>query len=133
MSQERLDLLEKYIEIGGCNLLIPGVPSVVFENSIILKANIDKKELNGHYEEMTFCPPTWYKELIDKSKESYTILIIDNINEVDEDEQVKFIEILKYKKIATFELPKNCLVIVTCLDLNTRKINDEVYSLLVQI
>ena len=55
------------------------------------------------------------------------------INEAPLEEQTKFIEILKYKKVSTFELPKNCLVIVTCSDLTTNKINEEVYSLLAQI
>ena len=45
----------------------------------------------------------------------------------------KFIEILKYKKISTFELPENCLIIVTCSDLTNNKINEEIYSLVAQI
>ncbi len=73
------------------------------------------------------------KELLDKSKINYVVLVIENINEIPLEEQTKFIEILKYKKVSTFELPKNCLVIVTCSDLTTNKINEEVYSLLAYI
>ena len=98
-----------------------------------MKSNIDKSELNGHYENVEFCPPTWYKELLEKSKSEHVILVIENINDISLEEQNKFIEILKYNKISTFELPKNCLIIVTCSDLNNKKISEEVYSLLAQI
>ena len=71
--------------------------------------------------------------VLDKSKTSTVVLVIENLNEIPLEEQTKFIEILKYKKISTFELPKKCLVIVTCSDLTVNKINEEVYSLLAQI
>ncbi len=133
MNQERLDLLKNYIQSGVSPLLIENIPSNFFRSSVIIKSNIEKAELNGHYENTNFCPPTWYQELIEKSKTNPTALVIENINEIALEEQTKFIEILKYKKISTFELPKNCLVIVTCSDLSANKVNEEVYSLLAQI
>ena len=133
MNEERLSLLENYIKTGVAPLLVVGVPSNLFSNSVILKSNIDKSELNGHYENVEFCPPTWYKELLEKSKSGHVILVIENINDISIEEQNKFIEILKYKKVSTFELPKNCLIIVTCSNLNNKKISEEVYSLLAQI
>ena len=133
MNKERLNLLESYIKTGVAPLLIENIPSDLFSNSVVLKSNIDKSELNGHYEDIEFCPPTWYKELLEKSKLDYVILVIENINDISVEEQNKFIEILKYNKISTFTLPKNCLIIVTCSDLNNKKISEEVYSLLAQI
>ena len=133
MNKERLNLLANYIKSDAFPLLIPNINSRVFANSVIIKAGIDQCELTGHYENIDFCPPTWYIELVKKSKINYVFLIIENINEVPIEEQTKFIEILKYKKISTFELPKNCLIIVTSSDLNANKINEEVYSLLAQI
>lgn len=133
MNKERLNLLENYIKSGVSPLLVQTIPSNSFNNSVIIKSNIDRSELNGHYENTDFCPPLWYKELLDKSKTNTSVLVIENINEIPLEEQTKFIEILKYKKISTFEFPKNCLVIVTCSDLTANKINEEVYSLLAQI
>ena len=133
MNKERLNLLENYIKSGVSPLLIKNISSSAFNNSVIIKSNIDRSELNGHYENAEFCPPQWYKELLAKSKASIAVLVIENINEIKLEDQTKFIEILKYKKVSTFELPKNCLVIVTCSDLTTNKINEEVYSLLAQI
>lgn len=133
MNKERLNLLENYIKTGISPLLVQNMPSNFFDNSVVIKSDIDKSELNGHYENTDFCPPLWYKELLDKSKINMTVLVIENINEIKLEEQTKFIEIFKYKKISTFKLPKNCLVIATCSDLTTNKINEEVYSLLVQI
>ena len=133
MNNERLELFKSYLKAGISPLLVQNIPVNIFDNSVIIKANIDKSELNGHYEDTEFVPPIWYKELIEKSKINTAILIIENINEIDLVEQIKFIEILKYKKISTFNLPKNCIIIVTCTDLSISKINEEVYSLLAQI
>ncbi len=133
MNKERLNLLENYIKSGINPLLIENIPSSFIDDYVVLKADIDRSELNGHYENTEFCPPLWYKELLDRSKTNDAILVIENINDIPIEEQTKFIEILKYKKISTFELPKNCLIIVTCSDLRTNKINEDVYSLLAQI
>ncbi len=133
MNEEWLKMFENYIKSGVSPLLIPNMPSNFFKTNVILKSNIDRAELNGHYENTNFCPPVWYKELVDKSKTNTTVLVIENINEIPLEEQTKFVEILKYKKVSTFELPKNCLIIVTCTDLTVNKINEEVYSLLAQI
>ena len=133
MNKERLNLLENYIKSGINPLLIENIPSSFINDYVVLKADIDRSELNGHYENTEFCPPLWYKELLDRSKTNDAILVIENINDIPIEEQTKFIEILKYKKISTFELPKNCLIIVTCSDLRTNKINEDVYSLLAQI
>lgn len=130
MNKDRLSLLENYIKAGVGPLLVENLPSNSFKNSIVIKGNIDKSELNGHYENIDFCPPMWYKELLEKSKSNHMVLVIENINEVPLEEQTKFIEILKYKKISTFELPQNCTIIVTCSNLSEKKINEEVYSLL---
>lgn len=133
MNKERLVLLENYIKFGEYPLLLQNIPSNFFNNSVIIKSNVDRSELNGHYEHISFCPPLWYNELLNKSKMNMTFLVIENINEIPLGEQTKFIELLKYKKVSTFELPRNCLIIVTCSDLAVNKINEEVCSLLVQI
>jgi len=133
MNKDRLNLLQNYIKAGISPLLIQNIPSDSFNNFVVIKSSIDRSELNGHYENMDFCPPLWYKELVVKSKSKYVVLVIENINEIGLEEQTKFIEILKYKKVSTFNLPKNCLVVVTCSDLSINKINEEVYSLLAQI
>lgn len=133
MNKERFNLLENYIKSGVSPLLVQNIPSNFFDNSIVIKSDIDKSELNGHYENVNFCPPLWYKDLLDKSKTKTVVLVIENINEIKLEEQTKFIEILKYRKVSTFKLPKNCLIIVTCSDLTANKINEEVYSFLAQI
>lgn len=133
MNKERLNLLQNYVKSGISPLLIQNISSNSFNNSVVIQANTKVSELNGHYENADFCPPTWYKELLEKSKTNPVILVIENINEIPLEEQTKFIEILKYKKVSTFDLPKNCFIIVTCSDLSVNKINEEIYSLLAQI
>lgn len=133
MNKEKLKIFEDYIKLGISPLLVQNMSTDLFDDSVVIDATISKEELNGHYENMEFCPPVWYKELLEKSKANHVILIIKNINEISLEEQTKFVEILKYKKVSTFDLPENCLIVVTYTDLNTNKINEEVYSLVAQI
>ena len=122
-------LLENYMGLK-IPLLVEQISSDCFPHSVVIQSNIDKSELNGHYENTDFCPPRWYQELLQKSKANHVILVIENINEIELEEQTKFIEILKYKKVSTFDLPENCSIVVTC---SNHKINEQVYSLLAQI
>ena len=48
-------------------------------------------------------------------------------------EQKKFIELLKYRKVSTFDLPNNCRIIVTANKINEEMINEEVFSLVARI
>ena len=133
MNKERLEMIDKYIKSNVGPILISNVSFKDVENAIILKSNIDKLELTGHYENTTYCPPKWYQELVDMSKTKYSLLVIEKINEIPIEEQPKFIEILKYRKISTFKLPENCCVVATCTDLTTNKINEDVYTLLAHL
>ena len=133
MNQERLELLKEYLRIGEVPLLIEDISSEIFDNEVKIDSSIDIDELNGHFEDIEFCPPKWYKELEEKSKKGHVLLVIENINNIPIVEQKKFIEIIKYRKVSTFELPKNCLIVATCNNLNESKINEEVYSLFAQI
>ena len=68
MNKERLNNLKNYIKAGVSPLLVANIPSSLFTNSVVLEASIDTTLLNGHYENIEFCPPLWYKELLAKSK-----------------------------------------------------------------
>lgn len=125
--------LKNFLLVNDCPILIEDIPNEIFEDSVILCNDCDISELNGHYEGINFVPPTWYKILTEKSKNQHSILIINQINEIPINEQLKFIEILKYRKISTFELPTNCSVIATCSDLQNKPISEEIYNLVAHI
>lgn len=130
MEKAKKDLLGAYIKSGISPILLEGVSADTFKNPVIIDSNCDISLLNGHYENEGFVGPSWYNELIKKDK---PILLINEINSISKEEQYKFVEILKYKKVSTFELPKNCIIIATCNNLKDNPINEEVYSLMAHI
>lgn len=132
MNQEKRTMLETFLKSGISPLLLEDISSNIFENAVILESNCDLSLLNGHYEGTEFVAPEWYQQL-EKQENNIPILMIKDINKIPSEEQTKFIEILKYKKISTFDLPKNCIIIVTCTNLKENKINEEVYSLIAHI
>ena len=89
------------------------------------------EELNGHYEETEFMPPKWLEEILESNKEK--LIVIDEIDKISKEEQLKFVELLKYRKISTFSLPKGCLIIVTAHEINKETINEEIFSLVAKI
>ena len=99
--------------------------------AVVLPANIDAKELNGHYDGTDFMPPKWLNEILSTNESKF--LVIDKIDTILKEEQLKFCELLEYRKISTFELPKNCVIIVTANEINKDKINEEIFSLVARI
>lgn len=129
MNKEKILTLEKFLK-SGIVVLLEDIEIDFLDDYVLLDANCDNEELNGHYENIEFVAPDWYKMLISKKN---PILIINEINKISLEEQAKFVEVLKYKKISTFEIPKNTVIIVTCKDLKNNKINEEIYSLVAHI
>lgn len=130
MKSERMEMLEGLLKSKVSPVLIENFPASIFTDAVIIDSNCSIEELNGHYEGVDFCPPEWYKNLENLPEK---ILVISNINKIPESEQKKFVEILKYKKISTFDLPDNTIILVTASNLEENKINEEVYSLMAHI
>lgn len=128
MKENKIDFLKNYIKSYVGPILIDDIGNLELPNSVILSSRCLKEELNGHYENLIFIPPKWYQDLL--CFEELSFLIIDRIDLISKDEQTKFIEILKYRQVSTFDLPKNTVIIVTTKD---NIINEDVYSFVVDL
>lgn len=127
--EERLEMIMSYIKENIVPVLIENISSDIFtNNTVILPANIDRKELNGHYEGVDFLPPNWYQELEKYKEDNYSFLIISELSSLPKEEQLKFGEILKYRKVGVFDLPKNCVIIITGKNIE-ETISKEIYSM----
>jgi len=129
MRKVDLESLKELLLLNEYPILVEDISNEFFENAVILNNDCDISLLNGHYEGVNFVAPDWYTILVEKCKNGRSILIINGINNAEIDDQLKFIEILKYRKISTFDLPKNCSIIVTAYDIKNKPIAEEIYSL----
>lgn len=130
MKSERMEMLEGLLKSGVSPILLENFPASIFKDSVILEATCNNEDLTGHYEGISYCPPEWYNKLVNLDEK---ILVLSNINKIPALEQKKFGEILKYKKVSTFDLPKNTIILVTANNLEENKINEEIYSLMAHI
>ena len=126
--EEREIMLKNYIACNVIPVLTDLVKDTDFPNSVVIPADCRIAELNGHYEGDEFVTPKWYNELNNKN-----ILIINNIDEISKEYQMKFKELLKYRQISTFQIPENIRIIVIAKNINKETINEEIYSLTAQI
>lgn len=131
MIGNKKEILLSYIKANVAPILVDFNFSKYLNDAIILPANINVKELNGHYNKTDFMPPKWFDEVL--SINASRILVIDKIDMISKEEQLKFCELLKYRKISTFELPKSCVIIVTASEINKDKISEEIFSLVALI
>lgn len=129
--EEKKEMLLSYIEANVAPVLVDFISSQDLNNAVVLPANTDAKELNGHYDGEDFMPPKWLNEIL--STNASRILVIDKIDTISKEEQLKFCELLEYRKISTFNLPENCVIIVTAKEINKDKINEEILSLVARI
>lgn len=121
-------ILLSYLAANVAPILVEDAFAESLKNVVTIEADCSISLLNGHYEETKFVAPSWYGELVNK-KDNKVVLLIKNINMINKDEQSKFVEILKYRKIATFDLPDNCVIMATYNDLKNHPLNEEIYSL----
>lgn len=129
--QEKLEILKSYIDLNIAPILIEDIDiNILNPYAVRIPASISITELNGHFENKIFLPPKWFNELEAKSKNSACILIIDNLSSLPIKEQIKFVDILKYKKTGTINLPQNCVIIITG---EKGIISEEINSLVVSI
>lgn len=129
--ENRKEMLLSYVKENVAPILIDFMSFNEMDIAVVLPATIDVKDLNGHYDGENFMPPKWLDEIL--STNDSRILIIDKIDTISKEEQLKFCELLEYRKISTFELPKNCVIIVTADEINKDKINEEIFSLVARI
>ena len=128
--EEKKEMLISYLKANVAPILVDFMFGEDFDNAVVLPANVDVKELNGHYEGVEFLPPKWLDEILKSNKR---LLIIDRIDSIPKKEQMKFGELLEYRKVSTFDLPKNCVIIVTAKEINKDKIDEELFSLVAKI
>ncbi|MDO4341733.1 MAG: hypothetical protein Q4C44_03205 [bacterium] len=130
MTINKKEMLLSYIRVNVAPILVDFLFGKDLPYATILPANLDIKELNGHYENTEYLPPRWLNEL---QQNSNNLLVIDQIDTISKQEQLKFYELLKYRKISTFVLPSECRIIITATEINKDKINEKIYSLVAQI
>ena len=121
--EDKKEMLLSYIKANVAPVLVDFISSKDLNEAVVLPANIDVKELNGYYDGADFMPPKWLNEILSTNESKF--LVIDKIDTILKEEQLKFCELLEYRKISTFELPKNCVIIVTAKEINKDKINEE--------
>ena len=134
MNKEQVDLLGEYIKAGKSAVLIEEIPEVVIEKgAIVINSDCSSSELMGYFDNLEYVAPEWYDKLMESSKIHTPVLIIKDINKVSEEEQRKFIELLKYKKVYVNKIPENCMIFVTYSDIKENPIDEEVYSFMAHI
>lgn len=133
MKKIDLESLKNLLLLNKYPILIEDIPNEIFDDAVILSSDCDVSLLNGHYEGINFVAPDWYNILTEKCKTSHSVLIINQINNLALNDQLKFVEILKYRKISTFELPNNCSILITASDLQNKPIIEEIYNLVAHV
>jgi len=131
MNEAKKELLMSYIRSNVAPILIDFVDSINISNTVVLPADCKMEDLTGHYIGTDYVSPKWMNQIF--TTNAPTILVIDKIDSIPKDEQTKFVEILEYRKVSTFELPKNTVIIVTAKEINEKLINEEIYSLVAHI
>lgn len=134
MKVNKLEMLSAYLKSNVGPILLEKIPENTFDNRAeLLPSTCEITELNGHYERTDFVPPKWYFSVQNKEKNAINLLVITGLDQISLEEQMKFYELLKYRKIGVFSLPKNCQIIVLVDAVTKNTIHPEIYALLVHI
>lgn len=127
--KDKIEYLSSYLRFNVAPVLIDFLSCADLDATVILPANIPIEELNGKYDGANLVQPKWF-DIIASTKKT-KMLVIDKIDTIPIEEQLKFVELLKYRKVSTFELPEDCVIVVTANQ--TSKINEGIFSLVAKI
>ncbi|MBP3635927.1 MAG: hypothetical protein J6J17_05735 [Bacilli bacterium] len=129
---DKIEMLGQYLKANIAPILISNIPSSLFNTiAVIIPSNISKEDLYGKIENNKFEYPKWYNELSSNSKKN--MIIVDNLSLIPIDEQLKFHELLKYRKIGDLKIKDNIMIMVISDKVSKETINKDIYSLLVHI
>ena len=129
MENKMMKLIEVIKNNNDYPLIVVGVSAKFFGSATIINSNIDSSELgikigdNGEY-----VLPSWLKEMNIKSVKNNdkNILVIESLDEVSNEEQLKFLGLLKNNGLNGYSFPKNTQTIITCSNIEnvSKRIKD---------
>ena len=128
-----IEKLREYMSISDEPILIEDFK---FKNTgldVVIESSTPVSELNDKFVNGKYVTPDWYNDLVNKAKERKTALIINNINNIDEKEQAKFVDIIKYNKIGIHKLPDNIVIFITYNSSSSYKLNENIASLVMHM
>lgn len=105
-------------------VLIKDIDKKILNDAVVIDSTINSNDLGVVNTDKGIKYPKWYDEIV---KLDYRILIIKDIDKIDEYEQEKFYELLKYKEISNFKLPRDLKIFVTYSNLDN--VADSIISL----
>ena len=132
MNEEMKSMIEDYKKANVMPIMI-SVDKNIFKNYTEIPANCSNETLKGTFDLEGYKSPLWYEEVKKKENDNINLLIITDFDKIDKESQKKFTELLKYRKIGTLNLPKNCAIIVLANSINKESIDKEIYSLVAHI
>ncbi len=106
-----------------------GVKASDFSNAVIIDANISSSKLGVINDINGLKVPEWVESLEIKGDSKTNLLVIDGIDKISLDDQMKFRALLHTKELNGYSLPKNLQIVVLTGEGNRDKINREILSL----
>lgn len=129
MENKMIKLIEVIKNNNEYPLIIVGVSANIFGSATIINSDIESSELgikignNGEY-----VLPSWLKEMNIKSvkNKDKNILVIESIDKITSEEQLKFLGILKNNGLNGYSFSKNTQIILTCTNVEnvSKRIKD---------
>ena len=121
---DKKDLFISYVKSNVAPILVGFIRAYDIPNSVIVDSNISLSDLVGDNG-----IPSWYLDLTCDNSSKF--LVINNIDLISKDEQLKFIELLKDREVCEYKIPDN-VVIVLCVS-GRDNIDERIYSLVADV
>ncbi len=120
MNEEAKNKLSKVLSNNAENpLIIVSDENITFENTVTINANINERDL--HIESM------WQKKIMLRNSNKHLFLVINGLDNIEAEEQDKFIHLLKDRRSGTFKLPDYVQIVIPVKD--KEKVSKQIKSL----
>ena len=83
--ENKKETLLSYIKANVAPILVDFISSKDLDDAVVIPANVDIKELNGHYDGVDFVPPKWLNEILNTKDKLLLVCTEDAIAKMIEE------------------------------------------------
>lgn len=123
---DKKELFISYVKANVAPILVDFIDASLIPNSVIIESSISLSDLVGDNG-----IPSWYLDLTCDNSSKF--LVINNIDLISKEEQLKFIELLKDREVCEYKIPDNVVIVLCAKNIGKNVINDRIYSLIADV
>jgi len=129
----KTEIIKEYIKDNITPIWLEGFNLTMFKDMTVVPPEAPRSDFAVLVGANGPIYPKWYKLVMSKQHKPINLLVFESIDLLSDEEQERFLELVKYRRISNVKLPENCCIILTTAKQNQGRINEKLRRFLTYI